>query len=165
MTQEPSGGESPEPTGRVRPASGAVLSVGAAVGLLVGWGYHRVHDAVSQTTAPMISWAQPVALAVIAIGLGWTAFHTHRAVQVRHERLEAHRAVNRLAMGRSAAYVGAIVAGVYVGYAISWLGVDVELGGQRVLRAGIAAGLAVLVLVAGLLLERACRVRAEDDET
>ncbi|MBZ5734852.1 DUF3180 domain-containing protein [Nocardioides sp. TRM66260-LWL] len=149
---------------RLGPASGTVLAVGAIVGLVAGWGFHRVHDLVSARPAPTISPAQPIALVVIAIGLGWTAFHTHRAVQVRRERLEAHRAVNRLALGRAAAYVGAVVAGWYVGYGVSWLGVDAELSGQRILRAAIAAALSIAIVVAGLLLERACRVRSDEDD-
>ena len=61
-------------------------------------------------TAPVISWAQPIALWLVAAVIGVTAWQTHRAVQVRRERLEPHQAVNRLVLGRAGALVGALVA-------------------------------------------------------
>ena len=57
-------------------------------------------------------------------------------MHVHHERLEPHQAVNRLVLARACALVGALVAGGYVGYALSWVGVDAELAGQRVLALG-----------------------------
>ncbi len=58
---------------------------------------------------------------------------------MRHERLEPHQAVNRLVLARACALVGALVAGGYLGYALSWLGVDAELARQRAWRS-VAAG-------------------------
>ena len=68
-----------------------------------------------------------------------TAWHTWRAVHVRGERLEPHQAVNRLVLGRASALVGALVAGGYAGYAVSWVGSEAELAGQRMLRSALAA--------------------------
>ncbi|CAB4714847.1 unannotated protein [freshwater metagenome] len=98
----------------------------------------------------------------MASALGLTAWQTHRCVQVRRERLEPHRAVNRLALGRAGAYVGALIAGAYAGYAVSWLGLSAELATQRAARSAVAAGVGVAIVVAGLALERACRVRSDD---
>jgi hypothetical protein len=71
--------------------------------------------------------------------------------------------VNRLLLARSCALVGALVAGGYLGYAVSWVGVDSALAGQRGWRS-VACGVAgVLIVVGALLLERACRVRSEDE--
>ena len=64
-----------------------------------------------------------------------------------------------------ARYVGALVAGGYVGYAVSWLGVDAELADQRAWRSLVAAIAGVAITIAALLLERACRVRSDDDTT
>ena len=55
------------------------------------------------------------------------------------------------------------MAGGYAGYAISWLGVPSELASQRAWRSLAAAIAGVAILIAALLLERACRVRNEDD--
>ena len=41
---------------------------------------------------------------------------------------EPHRAVNRLVLGRAGALVGALVAGGYAGYAVSWIGSDGRAG-------------------------------------
>ena len=58
---------------------------------------------------------------------------------MRRECLEPHRAVNRFVLARSCVLVGALVAGGYVGYALTWLGVDTELATQRVWRS-VAGG-------------------------
>jgi hypothetical protein len=84
-------------------------------------------------------------------------------VQVRHERLEPHRMVNRLVLARACALVGALVAGGYAGYAVSWLGVDAELAAQRAWRSAAAAAGGVAMVITSLLLERACRVRSDQD--
>ena len=60
---------------------------------------------------------------------------------------------------------GALAVGGYLGYALSWLGVDAELADQRLARSLVAAFASVLVVVTALLLERACRVRDLDPET
>jgi sulfite exporter TauE/SafE len=72
--------------------------------------------------------------------------------------------VNRLVLARACAYVGCLVAGAYIGYAISWLGNGSDLAAQRGIRSAVAGLAGILVVVAGLLLERACRVPPEDDE-
>jgi hypothetical protein len=56
------------------------------------------------------------------------------------------------------------VAGGYFGYALSWVGVESALAGQRGWRSVITGAAGTLVVVAALLLERACRVRSEDEQ-
>jgi hypothetical protein len=83
---------------------------------------------------------------------------TRKQVTEGH-RLEPHQAVNRLMLGRASAVAGAMVAGAYLGYAISWLGYPGDpLAPQRVWLSIASASAAILVLVGGLLLERACRI-------
>ncbi len=152
----------PEPTGRLRPTSPALLTGWVVVGLVAGWLLHPVAE-WARGTAPLVSWGQPLALLLVGAILGGTAWVTWQAVQVRREHLEPHRAVNRLVMARASALVGALAAGVYAGYAISWLGIGSELAAQRAWRSGVAAVGGVGIVVTSLLLERACRVRSEDD--
>lgn len=153
----------PEPEGSLRPTSYAVVTVWAAGGLVLGWLWHPVAEELNGT-APLVSWAQPAALLLVAAVVAITWWQTQRAVQVRRERLEPHRAVNRLVLGRAGALVGALVAGGYAGYAISWVGDPAELAGQRILRsvAAVLAGIAIVVFA--LLLERACRVKKGPDQ-
>ena len=86
-------------------------------------------------------------------------------MHVHHQRLEPHQAVNRLVLARACALVGALVAGGYFGYALSWVGVDTELGDQRMWRSVVAGLAGVAIVITALLLERACRVRSDDDES
>lgn len=147
---------------RLQPTPPGPLAVCAGVGLVGGWLLHPVAERLGGT-APLVTWLQPIALFLVAAVVGGTAWATWRTVQVRHERLEAHRAVNRFVLARSCALVAALVAGGYAGYAVSWLGVDAALASQRIVRSLVAALAAVLVLVAGLVLESACRVRPDND--
>ncbi|TIC79390.1 DUF3180 domain-containing protein [Nocardioides sp. GY 10127] len=136
----------------------------AAVGLLGGWVWNPLSVSLFGT-APLVSWAPPSALGLVALTLLVTARATHQQVHVRRERLEPHRAVNRLAFGRAAAYVGALVAGGYGGYAISWLGVPSDSATQRLVYSGLATLAGVVVVIGGILLERACRVPADDKDS
>lgn len=162
MSAGPSG-EEPRPTGRLRPTSGGALTAWAVVGLVGGWVLHPAAERV-RDTAPIVTWAQPLALVLVAAILGATAYLTWRTVHVQQLPLEPHRAVNRLVLARSCALVGALVAGGYLGYAVSWIGVDTELATQRAWRSVIAAAAGVGVVVTSVLLERACRVRSDEDD-
>jgi hypothetical protein len=155
---------SPEPQGSLRPTSPAVLAALAVVGLAGGWLVHPLAERINGT-APIVSWLQPLALLLVAAILGSTAYATWRSVHVRHELLVPDLAVNRLILGRACAYVGALAAGGYLGYALSWIGSKAELADQRLWPSLAAASTGVLVVVTALLLERACRVRRDDPES
>lgn len=148
--------------GRLRPTSPAGLTACAVVGLVGGW-FVRPVLVELDGTARVVSWTQPVALAVVVAIVGAAAWTTWRQLHVRRERIEPHRALNRLALARASAYVGALVAGAYAGYAVSWLGLSSELAGEQATRAAVAAVAGLAMVVGGLLLERACRVREDDD--
>lgn len=150
-------------SGNLRPTALISLLGWALVGLVGGWAVHPVCERLG-VVPPLVTAPQPLALLLLAAILGYVAWATHRAVQVRRERLEAHKAVNRLVLARASALVGALVAGGYLGYAISWIGDPAELADDRLVRSLIATGCAVAAMVAALLLERACRVREDDPE-
>ena len=155
--------EEPEPAGTLRPTSPGVVTAWGVAGLVGGWLLHPVSERM-RGQALIVQWVQPAALLLLAVAVGITAWHTWRAVQVRREHLQPHQAVNRLVLGRAAALVGALVAGGYAGYALSWVGSDAELAGERMLRSALAALASCLVVVGGLFLERACRVGKGPDE-
>lgn len=152
-----------DPQGRLRPTSGTSLAVAAAIGL-VGGGLLRPVAVAIDGTAPMITWIQALALVFVACILGALARDTRRTLHVRRERLEPHRAVNRLVLARACALVGALVAAGYAAYAVSWIGDPSELAGQRVLRSAVAAAGGVAIVISSLLLERACRLPSRGDE-
>src|SRR3954465_10405004 len=144
--------------------SPAGLCAWTVIGLVAGWLFHLVTDR-GTGLPPQVPWAQPLALVLVAAILAGTAWSTRRTITQHPGRLSPHQAVNRLVLARACAYVGALAAGVYIGYAVSWLGdSSSDLAGQRALRAACAGVAGILVVVGGLLLERACRVPPEDDE-
>lgn len=153
----------PGPQGSLRPTPPAVLAGWATAGLAGGWLVHPVAERINGT-APIVTWLQPLALLLVAAILGGTAVATRRAVHVRRERLLPHQAVNRLLLARACALVGSLAAGGYLGYALSWVGVDAELAEQRMWRSLAAVVACVLIVVTALLLERACRVPEDDAE-
>ncbi|MBA3782993.1 MAG: DUF3180 domain-containing protein [Nocardioides sp.] len=153
--------ERPDRDDRLAPTRWSTLAGWAAAGLVLGRLWHPVAERFNGT-APTVSLLQGLVLFFVAAILGGTAWITWRAVHVRRERLEPQQAVNRLVLARACALVGALVAGGYAGYALSWLGNDAELAAERVWRSALAALGGVATASAAVLLERACRVRSED---
>jgi len=143
--------------------SPAALCAWGVAGLVAGWLFHRVLYGGARF-APMVSWAQPTALLLVAGILVGTARSTRRSIQQGDVHISPHHAVNRLVLARACAYVGCLMAGGYFGYAVSWFGVDSELAAERAIRSSLAGVTGLLVVGAGLLLERACRVPPEDHE-
>ena len=155
-------GEEPRPGGHVRSTSGGSLVICALLGLVLGWSLRPVSIRMNGS-APTVGWLPVLALAFVALVVGSVAWSTYRAVQRRHEHLLPHHAVNRLVLAKSCALAGALVAGGYFGYALSWLGLtDAELARQRTLHALVGGVAGAALVVGSLLLERACRV-SEDD--
>ncbi len=157
--------DGPDPRA-MRPLGPAAPASAVAVGLLLGW-LVRPGSAALDVVPPLVPWASVLVLGVVAGILALTAVATRRTLTDAHRtgrRLEPHRAVNRLVMARACAVGGALVAGGYAGYALSWVGLGTELADQRLARSLAAAVAAAAVVVAGLLLERACRVRSEDPD-
>lgn len=161
MTEEPTPG-SPEP-GRVRTTRTGVLVGWGLVGLIVGWALRPLSESF-QGTAPIVTWPPVGVLFFVAAILGATAWLTWRAVHVRRERLQPHQAVNRLVLAKACSLVGALVSGGYFGYAVSWIGLNTELAGQRLFRSLVAGVAGLLIVIAAGALERACRVRKDDTD-
>ena len=148
--------------GRVRSTTAGSLIGTALLGLVLGWLLKPLSIRFGGT-APTVGWLPVLALAFVALVMVSVAWSTHRSLHRRHERLQPHLAVNRLVLAKSCSLAGALVAGGYLGYALSWLGLtDAELAHQRMVHA-LVGGLAGGALVAGsLLLERACRVGPDE---
>lgn len=154
--------ESEEPRGNLRLTPPGVVVGWSVAGLICGWAPHVVSDRMGNSP-PLVSWAQPLALLLLAAILGYVAWATWRTVHVDGERLPAHQAVNRFVLARASALVAALVGGGYLGYALSWIGATEDNGRLWPSLAGGGAG--VLGVVAALLLERACRIRNTDHTT
>ena len=160
MNRDPSGGLPPD--GRLESIGAGAVVTTLCVGLIAGWLVRRVAASFDRT-APLVTWTQSLVLFFGAAILALVAWHTRRALDGTQPRPEPHRLVNRLVLARASAVAGALVAGGYLGYAVSWLGVRAELADERAVRSGLAGLGGLVVLMSALLLERACRVRTPDD--
>lgn len=161
MTEGPQGTGGGGGKGSLEPTRPASLVGWAVAGLGLGLLLRPVAERID-TTAPTVTWAQPLGLVLVTAILAGTAWSTWRTVHVRRERLDPHRAVNRLVLARACAYAGAFFGGGYLGYAVAWVGDPSPLADERITRAGVAFAAGALMVVASLLLERACRVRKDD---
>ncbi len=153
---DPDGPGEGGPQGSLQPTPLTVVAGWGLVGLVLGWALHTVSDRLGNVP-PLVTWGQPLALVLLAAILGYVAWATWRTVHVQGERLQPHQAVNRLVLARASALVAALVAGGYLGYALSWIRADTDNGRMWPSFAAAAAG--ALGVAAALLLERACRIR------
>ena len=160
----PPHGEDEEPDdlspSHLRPLAPLQLIAAAVVGALLGWAARDLADAVDD--AAPVSWIQVAGLWFMAALLVGLAVQTRRAVRSRTATLDPQRMVNRLVLARAGALVGALLAGGYVGYGLTWLDSHPDLVLTRTGLAGLAALGGVAVLIAGKLLEWACRVPKSD---
>lgn len=144
------------PHGRLRPTSLAVVLGWGVTGLVVGWAIPPVSARLGWVP-PLVTWTQPLTLALVPAILGYVAWATWRTLHARHEQLVAEQAVARFVLARSSALVCALAAGGYLGYGLSWVRAETDNG--RLWPSLTAAMAGVLGVVAALLLERACRIR------
>ncbi len=160
----PEGPEQPQP-GSVRPISRRLLVGLAVLGAAVGWTVVAVIED-GGGVVPTVSWLSPVAWGFLAALLFLAARNTHQRIQVRRERVDPQRAVFLLLIAKASAFVGALCTGVYAGFALAFIdALDISGPRNRAIISGLSAVIAALVVTAGLLLERACRVPRNPDET
>jgi len=155
----------PDPTkATIGPTRFRVLAVAFAVGAVLGYTIVPVSERLN-ATAPMIQWDAVVVLAAIAAMLLALAYTTYRTVHRERRLIEPHRALNYLMLAKACALMGALVAGGYLAFGVQFLDqMDIELPRERVIRSFSAAAAAIVVMVSGLLLERACRIPRDPEE-
>lgn len=162
MTSPPEGPGDDPPEQRLGPTPLPVLAGVALAGVLLG-GLLRPLSIRFAGTAPTVELLQVAVLYFVAVVLAGVAWLTWRSLHRRHEYLEPHRAVNRLVLAKSCAIVGALCAGGYGGYALAFVGrTDAALAQERMVHGALGAVAGLLVTLAALALERACRTRGGD---
>ncbi|WP_242493808.1 DUF3180 domain-containing protein [Sanguibacter massiliensis] len=99
----------------------------------------------------------------------WFGWAVRRYTQGRRPSLSGLRAARTLVLAQSAALTGAALTGWYLAHVLLVAGdLDVAALRGKALWAGLAALAAVTLTVAGVVVERWCRVRGsdgDDDET
>lgn len=146
----------------MRPTRPSTLVALLAVVTALVWGMLRVADQRG-TSLPDLDWLAPVGITVLAVAVlvCWVAVRS----RLRSDRLPNPLGVARMAvLGKASAHVGPIVGGFYLGYLLVLLpGAEAASRRDRAVIAVVALAAAALLTVAGLLLERACRIRGGDE--
>lgn len=154
-----------EPKGGLRRTSAVVLAIVTVLGIVGGRSIRIIAEATDRV-APSVSWAAPLVLFFLAAVLGERAWSTYKSLHRDRRIMQSDHAVRLLALAKASALVGALVAGAYLGYALSFAdSLEAALPRERVIRSVIAVVAAVLVVAAALLLERACEVPKDRDDS
>ena len=148
----------------VRPTSIRLLSVLVSAGLVVGAGAPVVVRRMGGDV-PLLSWGPALLLTAAAGVVAIVARVTWKAVHEDRQRVNADRALFHLALAQASSRVGAVLLGGYAGFALVYLDLfETANGRDRVLHGGGAAVAAALLMAAGLVMERVCRLPTDDDE-
>lgn len=154
----------PPPRGSIQLTPLRALAVGALFGALGGL-VVVVGASALALDSPQVPWTAPIALVLITALVAGLAYSTHQRIHVRRERMLPERAVAFLVLGKASALGGAVVAGGYLAFALMFVGrLEAEAPRERVIRSGVAVVAGILLAIAGLLLERACKVPGLDDD-
>lgn len=150
----------------MRPARHATplyLTILVGVGLIVG----RLLPPLAvrfDGSAPRPTWAAAVILGSGAVIVGVIGWSTWQALHKKKQRVNVDRAIQLLALAKSCIMVGGVFAGGYIGFALAFVGDGSPGGHERLIRSLAAGVAAVLLLLAALFLEWACRLPQDDDE-
>jgi hypothetical protein len=151
------------PPGTITTTPPLAIATAALFGALGGWLIVVVAGALN-VIPPRIPWTAPIAVLLIAAMVGVLAYTTHQRIHVRRERVEPQRAVAFLVLGKASALGGALVAGGYLAYGLLFVThLAAEAPRDRVIRSAVTVVAGIVLCVAGLLLERACKVPKDDE--
>lgn len=142
---------------------GALIGTGA-LGVLVGFGLDQVLTATGRPTFTP-SLLLPVLLIMLGVATVLMALPIRRAITgARTAPVDPFRSLRVAMLAKACAIVGAAVAGVGLGL-VAFLftrPVAPSLGSSGAVIAAIAGG--VILLIAGVVAERLCTIRKEDDD-
>lgn len=158
-------GPAPEPPPgqpTVLPTPVRMLAVAVLFGGVVGFLLGPVVEGTGRP-ALHVPWTAPAALALAAAIVAVMARQMHRKVQVAREPVAPERGLYSLVLGKSAALVGAAVAGGYLVFGLSFLSrTEIAAARDRLIFSLLSVLASAGFCAAGWFLERACIV--PDDE-
>jgi hypothetical protein len=137
-----------------------VIGVGVVIGRLTPPVIVRLGEPV-----PRVPWLAPVLIGFAALVVAVLAWTTWQALHRQQRQMASDRGVTLVAVAKSGVSVGSLVGGFYGGFSVAYLGsLDAVLGRERALHAAVAAVACLVLLIASLLLERACEVPHDDED-
>jgi Protein of unknown function (DUF3180) len=137
--------------------------IGTLVTLLVciaavTWGVLQI-SVDRGATLPPLTWTAPAGIALIAVVVLATALGLRARLDQPAKRPHPLSMARMAVLGKASAHVGPIVGGLYAGYLLVLLpGLEISSRRDRAVLCLVALLASVALSVAGLLLERACRV-------
>jgi hypothetical protein len=143
--------------------------VGVLVALLVGvaavaWGALQI-SVNRGTTLPPLTWTAPAGVAALAVVVLVTALGLRSRLDRPEKRPHPLSMARMAVLGKASAHVGPIVGGLYAGYLLVLLpGLEIDSRRDRAILCTVALLAAALLTVAGLLLEKSCRVPPTDTD-
>lgn len=149
----------------MRPTRTGLLSAVVVAVAALTWSALRVWTARGGTE-PELMWRTVLTIGLLAVavfGLGWPVRQWVRGDKGR--RIDALRAARTAALAKASSYAGALLLGFFAGYVVHFLP-TADIAARRTQLVLGVADLVVsgLLLAAGLLVERWCRVPPEDDD-
>lgn len=143
---------------------GGVLLGAGILGLVLGFGVDQMLTATGRPTfTPSV--LLPILLIMLAAATVLMALPIRRAITgASPARVDPFRAVRVAMLAKASSIVGAVVAGVGLGL-LAFLftrPVSPSLGSSGAVIAAIVGG--IVLLVAGVIAERLCTIRKEDDD-
>ncbi len=112
---------------------------------------------------PVVPWSLPITLFLLAVAVGIYS-------RLLPKRREQHRASSQesfmaLSVGKAMVMTGAALAGAHVVYVMRYLQLfDAPLPSQRVIQGTVTIIASLCLAAAGIMLERACVIKDDDDE-
>lgn len=149
----------------MRPTRLSTLATLLLVVAVPTWGVLALLDGSGSARLPLLPWTAPVLLAGLAVLVWLSAQAVHRRLTQR-ARPPNPLGVARLAvLGKASAASGAVVAGLYLGYAALLAeSVGIPALRDRLVVALVSTLAALLLAAAGLVLEHRCRRRTPPQE-
>lgn len=146
------------------PTKGSTLGLLALVGAVLGWSVTRVLESGgSAMPLPVTALVAMLVIAVAVLVVGWPVRRWNRGDRSR--RLDPLRAARTAVLAKASSHSGALLVGWYLGQGLTLVAdLEIEVRRERFVLALVAVAAAGLMVTAGLVSERWCRLPDGDDD-
>lgn len=149
----------------MKPSRPGLLAGLAVIAGVLAWSGLQVWIATGHGE-PDLMWRTTLTIALLAVavfGVGWPVRQWVNGDKSR--RIDALRAARTAALAKAASVAGALLAGLFTGWFVHYLPTaHIAARRSELVGAGADVVVSVLLLAAGLVVERYCRVPPSDDD-